>query len=145
MTIKEQLMEEMKAAMKAHEMDKLGVIRFLMSEIKNFEIDHPEATPADLQKVIASQVKKSKEAIEEYRAAGRDDLVASEQVKVDLMSAYLPAQLSDQELTDLIRPLLADSQLAANRGQLMGQIMKQVAGRADGARVQKMLQSLLAE
>ena len=138
MTIQQQLVEDMKTAMRAHEMEKLTTIRFLLAEIKNAQIDGAGETDADLQKVIASQVKKSKEAAAEFVAAARQDLVAAETEKIAVMEAYLPQQLSDEALEKLVRETLSEN-TGLNFGQLMGQVMKKVAGRADGKRVQALM------
>lgn len=134
MTIKQQLTEDMKSAMRAKEMSKLTTIRFLLSEIKNYEIDQGEQDDAGIQKVIASQVKKMNDAIADFLAAGREDLVAEEKEKVAVLSAYLPEQLSDAELEQVVIATIADVGLN-NQGQLIGAVMKKVAGRADGNRV----------
>lgn len=142
MTLKEQLMSDMKDAMRAHEMEKLSVIRFLMAEIKNFEIDNSESDEAALQKVVAGQVKKSKDAVADFKAAGRDDLVTEEEGKIAVMEAYLPAQLSDEELAKIVKETLAEMGEVKNPGQLIGAVMKKVSGRADGQRVQTMTKEL---
>ena len=143
MDIKDQLMEDMKAAMKAHDMEQLGTIRFLRSAIQNAQIDGAGDDDASLQKIIASQVKKTKEAIEEFNAAGREDLAKAEQAKIAVMKKYLPAQLSDEELKAIIAKVKAEV-TTSNVGQLIGQVMKQVAGRADGARVKELVEETAA-
>ncbi len=140
MTIKEQLMNDMKAAMRAHEMDKLTTVRFLMAEIKNFEIDNgPTEDDVALQKVIASQVKKSKDAISDFQKAGRDDLVDEETAKIKVMENYLPQQLTDDELKKVVTETINEVGELKNPGQLIGLVMKKVAGQADGKRVQEII------
>lgn len=141
MDIKDQLLEDMKAAMKAHDMEQLGTIRFLRSAIQNAQIDGAGDDDASLQKIIASQVKKTKEAIVEFQAAGREDLAKAEQAKIAVMEKYLPAQMSDEELKALIAKIKAEV-TTSNVGQLIGQVMKQVAGRADGARVKQLVEQM---
>jgi uncharacterized protein YqeY len=141
MSIKQQLIQDMKEAMKARESERLGVIRFLLAEIKNAEIDGAGDDDESLQKVVASQVKKTKEAIADFTKAGRDDLVTSEQAKIKVMETYLPAQLSDEELEEVIKKVMADVP-TANQGQVIGQVMKQVGGRAEGKRVGELVRKL---
>src|SRR3989339_2188511 len=138
MSLKQQLTEDMKTAMKAREAEKLGTIRFLLSAIKNAEIDAGELDDAGIQKVIATQVKQIKESIEEYKKGGREDLVTAEQGKLKVLSAYLPEQMSDEELKQIIQSVI-DQSSDKNMGPIIGQVMKQVAGKADGQRVSQLV------
>jgi uncharacterized protein YqeY len=143
MTIKQQLLEDMKTAMKAHEAERLGVIRFLMAEIKNAEIDGAGSDDASVQKIIASQVKKSQDAVSEFKKGQRDDLVASEEAKIAIMQTYLPAPLSTSELEEIVTQVLAELGEVKNPGQAIGAVMKQVAGRADGNQVSALVNQRL--
>ncbi|GIK84099.1 MAG: aspartyl-tRNA amidotransferase subunit B [Patescibacteria group bacterium] len=142
MNLQEQLMEDMKQAMRDKNMLKLGVIRLLRSEIKNFEIDNGPQDDAGVQKVIASQVKKMKDALVEFKNAGRDDIVADEEAKLVIMEAYLPQQLSDEELETIVTRVVAAAE-DKNMGKLIGAVMKEVAGKADGNRVSALVRSKL--
>ena len=144
MTVLQQLTDDMKTAMKAHDSASLEVIRFLRAEIKNAQIDGAGDDDASVQKVIASQVKKTTEAVQEFQNAGRADLAASEQAKIAIMQKYLPAQLSDEQLEQIAREVIASSGEVKNSGQLIGQVMKKVAGQADGARVKALVERLTA-
>lgn len=142
MTIKEQLLNDMKEAMRAHDSNRLGVIRFLMSEIKNHEIDGGATDDTTLQKVIASQVKKSKDAVADFLTAQRQDLVDDENAKISVMEAYLPAQLSDEKLEKIVKEIISAVGENKNPGQLIGAVVKQVAGQADGARISAMIKKI---
>lgn len=142
MTLKEQLMEEMKQAMRDKDMVKLGVIRLLRSEIQNYEIDNGPQNDPGVQKIIASQVKKLKDAVTDFRNAGRDELVAEEEAKIALMEAYLPQQLSDVELEEIVTRVVAASE-EKNMGKLIGAVMQEVAGKADGNRVSALVRAQL--
>lgn len=142
MDIKTQLLEDMKQAMKAKDMDTLGVIRFLRSEIKNFEIDNGDQDDAGVQKIIASQVKKLKDAVTDFQKAGRTDLVDAELGKISVMEKYLPEQLSDADLEKIVSEVL-ESVEETNVGKLIGLVMQKVAGRADGGRVSALIRSKL--
>lgn len=142
MNLQAQLMEDMKQAMRDKDMVKLGVIRFLRSEIKNFEIDNGEQDDAGVQKVIASQVKKLKDAVTDFKKAGREDLVAEEEAKIIYMESYLPQQISDEELEAIVTRVIAAAD-DKNMGKLIGAVMKEVAGQADGTRVSAAVRSKL--
>ena len=142
MDLQAQLMEDMKQAMRDKDMDKLGVIRFLRSEIKNFEIDNGAQDDAGVQKIIAAQVKKLKDAITDFRKAGRDEMVAEEEAKIAVMESYLPEQLSDEELAAIVTKVVSAAE-DKNMGKLIGAVMKEVDGRADGGRVSAAVRSQL--
>lgn len=141
MTIKQQLADDMKAAMRARDALTLGAIRFLQAEIRNVEIDHGEQDDAGVQKIIARQVKQMKDAIVEYDKGHRADLVTDEQAKIAVIEKYLPRQLSDEALTAVVQKVMAENP-GAQFGQLIGQVMKQTAGQADGSRVSAMVKAL---
>lgn len=142
MNLQAQLLEDMKQAMRDKNMVKLGVIRFLRSEIQNFEIDNGKQDDAGIQKIIATQVKKLKDAMNDFKNAGRDDLVSAEEEKLVFMESYLPQQLSDQELEAIVTKVV-DSAQDKNMGKLIGAVMQEVAGRADGNRVSTLVRSKL--
>ena len=142
MNLKEQLLEDMKQAMKSKDSVKLGVVRYLRSEIKNFEIDNGDQDDEGVMKIIASQVKKMKDAVAEFKAAGRDDLVTEEEAKIVVMEAYLPEQMSDEELSVVVEKVVSESE-DKNMGKLIGAVIKAVDGKADGSRVSKMVRKQL--
>lgn len=143
MTIKQQLTEDMKTAMRARDSVRLGVVRFMMSELKNYEIDNGEQTDDGVLKLIAKQVKQMKDAILEFEKGGRADIVAEEQAKVKILEAYLPQQISDDELHQIVQAALTEVGSTA-MNQVMPAVMKAVAGRADGGRVSAKVKELLA-
>ena len=145
MTISEQLMTDMKTAMKAHDSQALGVIGFLRSSIQNAQIDGAGSDDNSIQKIIASQVKKSKEAVAEFVKAGREDLAGEERAKIQVMEKYLPTQLDDAALEAIVREVIGDVLDKSKSGQLIGQVMKKVAGQADGGRVKAMVEKILAD
>jgi uncharacterized protein YqeY len=142
MPLKSQLMEDMKNAMRARDSVRLNTIRFLMSDIKNFEIDNGEQDDAGIQKIIARQVKQMKDAINDFAQGGRQDLVEEETGKVKILEEYLPQQMSDEDLKTIVDRVVG-SATDKNMGMLMGQVMKEVAGQADGGRVSAMLKQAL--
>lgn len=143
MTLKQQLLEDMKTAMRAHDSMKLNTIRFLQADIKNVEIDNGEQDDAGVQKIIAKQIKQMKDAISDYQKGGRQDLVDEETQKVAILETYLPQQMSDDALTAIIDQVIADMG-SDNMGQLIGAVMKKVAGQADGGRVSALIKAKLS-
>ncbi len=142
MTLQEQLMEDMKQAMRDKNTVQLGVIRFLRSEIQNYKIDHGDQDDEGVQKIIASQVKKMKDAVVEFKNAGRNDLVTEEEEKIAIMETYLPTQLSDAELEAIVSKVISEAE-DKNMGKLIGAVMKEVAGKADGTRVSTLIRQKL--
>jgi len=140
--LKAQLYEDMKTAMKAHDTQKLGVVRYLISEVKNFEIDNGEQDDAGVQKIIAREVKKMKDAIADFQRGGRQDLVDEESAKIVLMESYLPQQMSDEDLQKIVSEVAATAS-DKNFGMVMKQVMAQVQGKADGNRVSAMVKQVL--
>jgi uncharacterized protein YqeY len=140
MSLKQTLMQDMKLAMRAHEAEKLSVVRFLLSAIKNAEIDKgSELNDEEIQKIVAKQIKQVKDAIEQFKAGNRDDLVVKEKAKIAVLQTYLPTQLSDEELAQVVEKVMGQIGEIKNPGQVIGLVMKQVAGRADGGRVSRLV------
>ena len=142
MSLEAKLMDDMKQAMRSKDMVKLGVVRFLRSEIQNYKIDNGDQDDKGIQKIIASQVKKMKDAVSEFKKAGRDEIVAEEEAKIAIMETYLPEQMLDEEL-EVIVAKVVDATEDKNMGKLIGAVMKEVSGLADGNRVSAMVRSKL--
>src|SRR5450432_1754350 len=108
MTLRERITDEMKAAMRAGEKDRLGLIRMLQAAIKQREVDE-RITLDDVQtvSVIEKMIKQRKESVVQFEAGGRADLVAKESAEIAALTAYLPAQLSATELDALIKEAVA--------------------------------------
>lgn len=142
MNLKDQLVEDMKQAMKSKDTVKLGVVRFLRSEIKNYEIDNGEQDDKGVVKIIASQTKKIKDALSDFRSAGREDLVSEEEAKVAILESYLPQQISDDDLREIVSKIVDETE-DKNMGKLIGAVVKAVDGKADGGRVSAMVKEKL--
>jgi uncharacterized protein YqeY len=146
MTLKERITEDMKAAMRAGEKERLGVIRMLQAAIKQREVDE-RITLDDAQVVAAVEkmVKQRREAIAQFESGGRADLVAKETAEIALLQAYLPAQLGDAELDALISDAITQTGASTvkDMGKVMGVVKAKAAGRADmgavGARIKARL------
>ena len=103
MTIKEQIMADMKAAMKAHDAARLGAIRLLMAAIKQKEVDERvQCADPEIISIIAKLVKQRHDSIEQYTAANRQDLADKEQAEIDVLSTYLPKPLTEEEILAII-------------------------------------------
>ena len=147
MSLKSQITEDMKAAMRARESLRLGAIRLLLAAIKQREVDERiELTDADVLSIVEKEIKKRRESITQYKAAQRQDLVDTETAELDVLSAYLPQALSDDELAREIAAAVAESGAAgpADIGKVMGLLKKRVAGRADMGKVSALVRSRLA-
>ena len=146
MSLKAQLTDDMKTAMKAGEKDRLGVIRMLQAAIKQREVDE-RITLDDSQvtSVLEKMVKQRRESIAQFQAGNRADLVAKETAELALLQGYLPTQLSDAELDALISAAIAQTGAASvkDMGRVMGIVKGQAAGKADmgavGARIKARL------
>ena len=144
--IKERIREDMKAAMRAHDAARLSTIRLLLAAVKQREIDEKiEATDAQVTEVIAKMVKQRRDSIQQYRAGGREDLAQKEQAEIDVLSGYLPKQLSDEEIGAIIDEAIAQSGLSgmAAMGKVMGAVKAKVAGRADLGKVSALVKARL--
>jgi uncharacterized protein len=146
MTLKEQITEDMKAAMRAGEKDRLATIRMALAAIKQREVDERiTLDDAQVLAVLEKMIKQRKEAITQFEAGGRADLVAKEAAEVTLLQGYLPAQLTEAEIDALIAEAIASTGATSvkDMGKVMGVVKAQAQGRADmgavSARIKKKL------
>jgi hypothetical protein len=146
MTLKERITEDMKTAMRSAEKDRLAVIRMLQAGIKQREVDERIVLDdAQVLSVIEKMIKQRKEAIAQFEAGNRADLVAKEQSEIAVLTPYLPAQLGDAELDAMIAAAIAQTGATTIKemGKVMGLVKAQAAGRADmgavGARIKAKL------
>jgi len=134
MTLKERITEDMKAAMRAKESAKLGAIRLLLAAIKQREVDERvELDDAGILAVVEKLLKQRKDSITQYEAAGRDDLATAERAEAELLSGYMPAQLSPAEIACEVAAAVAATGAsgAADMGKVMGVVKQRLAGNAD--------------
>jgi hypothetical protein len=147
MTLKEHITEDMKSAMRAGEKERLGTIRLALAAIKQREIDE-RITLDDTQvlAVLEKMIKQRKEAITQFQAGGRADLVAKESAEVALLEGYLPARMSDAELDALIAGAIAatGATSAKDMGKVMALVKSQAQGRADMGAVSARVKEKLA-
>ncbi len=134
MTLKERITEDMKAAMRSGEKDRLATIRMILAAIKQREVDERIALDdSQVLAVVEKMIKQRREAIAQFETGGRADLVAKESAEVVVLQAYLPAQLSPAELDALIAEAIASTGAASikDMGKVMGVVKGKAAGRAD--------------
>ncbi len=144
--IKERIQEDLKKALKSREELKVSTLRMLLSSIHNKEIEkRQELTQEEIQSVISKEIKKRKEAILEYKKGRREDLVEKEQRELQFLESYLPKQLSEEELQEIITKVIKEvgGRGASDFGRVMSQIMPQVKGRAEGSTVAQIVKKML--
>ena len=133
-TLKSQIQEDVKSAMRARDQKRLTALRLITAAIKQVEVDKRiEMDDQSILAVLDKMVKQRRDSLEQYTAAGRDDLAAQEQFELELISVYLPEALSDDELATLIKQTVADTGASSIRdmGTVMNKLREQVQGRAD--------------
>ena len=138
--LKERLRADLNTAMRARDQVRMRTLRLALTSITNEEVAGTSArdlTDDEVLRVLTREARKRREAAEAFSAAGRSDQAAAERAEGDVLAGYLPAQLSDAELSALVDAAIAETGASGMQG--MGQVMKiltpRVAGRADGARV----------
>lgn len=147
MSLKEKLNEDLKQAMRDKEVVKRDSIRAINTMIKQIEVDERRVLDdAEVIKLVQRGIKQREEAISQYRAASRDDLVQKEQEQVDVFMLYLPKQLSDEELENGMKEIISEvgATNLKDMGKVMGVASKKFAGVADGKRINEMVKKLLS-
>ena len=146
MSLKEQLKEDLKTAMRDKEVVKRDAIRAINTMIKQIEVDNRvELGDEDIIKLIQKGVKQREEAIAQYSAASRDDLVQKEQEQIDIFVSYLPRQLDDSELEVIIKEIIASVGATSSKdmGKVMNPAKEKIGGSCDGKRINDMVKKLL--
>lgn len=144
MNMEKTIYNDMVASMKAGDVIKRDTLRLLLSEIKNEHIDsRKELTDADIIKIIKTGLKKRQEAIQLFRQGSRDDLVDKTQKEMDILSCYMPKQLTGSELEKIVAEAIAA--LGKNQGLLMKEIMSKYGSQTDGKTVQQIVARQLSQ
>ena len=146
MNMLDKLTDEMKSAMKSGDKVKLSTIRQLRAQMKDAQIAKgDELTEDEMMAVLNNAAKKRREAIKLYEQGGRDELAENEKAELAVIETYLPQQLSEAEISDIIDKAIAETGAAgpSDLGKVMGKIMGQVRGRADGKLVQQLVRTKL--
>ena len=146
MSLKQQLTEDMKTAMKSGEKDRLAVIRLILADIKRKEVDERiELDDAQVMAVLEKMLKQRKDSITQFEAAAREDLAAIERAEVVVIEKYLPAKMGEAEIQDAVTAAIAATGAAspADMGKVMGVLKGQLAGKADMGLVSQLIKRSL--
>jgi uncharacterized protein len=147
MALREQLNEDMKAAMKAREAEKLGALRLLLAAVKQREIDERiTLDDAGVVSVVEKMIKQRRDSISQFEKGARQDLADKEKFEVAILEAYLPQQLSQAEVDAIIADAVAatGAKSPADMGKVMGVVKPKLAGRADMGKVSALVKAKLA-
>lgn len=147
MSLKARINDDMKAAMRAREAERLGTIRLLLAAIKQREVDERvELDDGAVTAVIDKMIKQRKDSISQFEQAGRDDLVAKEKAELDVLAAYMPAQLSEAEVAAEVQKAVEEAGATGpqDMGKVMGLVKARLAGRADMTAVSGLVKAALA-
>ncbi|QEA13961.1 GatB/YqeY domain-containing protein [Comamonas flocculans] len=148
MTLKEQITEDMKAAMRAHEAERLGTIRMLLAACKQKEVDERVVLDdAAVVAIVDKLIKQRKDSVSAYEGAGRQDLADKEKAEIVVLEAYLPARLSEAEVKATVTALVAElgASSPGDMGKVMGAAKKQLAGKADMGMVSAAVKAALKQ
>ena len=147
MSLRVQIKDDIKAAMKAKEVAKRDALRLLDSAMKQIEVDErKELSDDDVIKIIQKQMKQRNDSMTQYKEAGRDDLYEKEAAEAAIFETYLPKQLDDNELAAAMKEIIAKvgAESMKDMGKVMGAASKELAGKADGKRINECVKSLLS-
>ena len=149
--LKQQLREELKQSMLARDAARTSTLRMLISALGYYEIQkggaNYEATDEDVLSVIQKEAKQHKDSIQQFKDAGRDELVAKEEAELKILEAYLPEQMGEEEIRKLVIEAVAQTGASSpsDMGKVMGALMPKTKGKADGGLVSKVVREELAK
>lgn len=147
MTLKARITDDMKAALRAKDAQRLGAVRLLLAAVQQREVDERrELSDAEVVATTQKMIKQRRDAIAQFEAGGRHDLAAGEAYEIALLQGYLPAQLSPSEVEEAIALAIAEAGVAGpqSMGKVMAALRAKLAGRADMAQVSALVKSRLA-
>lgn len=147
MSLKAQIMTDMKTAMKAKDKDTLGTIRMLTAAIKQVEVDERrELSDADILSIVSKMIKQRKDAAAQYAEANRQDLQQQELAEIEVIKAYLPEQLSADEVAVIVQEIMQATGASGmqDMGKVMGLVKAKVAGQADMGAVSQIVKAALS-
>lgn len=149
MSLKEKILEDLKSAMKAGDTIRRDTLRMLDSMIKNSEIEKKKReeglTDEELQEVVSKAIKQRRDSVAQYISGGRQDLVEKENKEIEILSCYIPAQLSEDEVRDEVKKIIVETKSVsvAEIGKVMGLAMSRLKGKTDGNLVKKIAEEEL--
>jgi len=147
MSLKETLQADLKEAMRQNDTVRKTALRLVLAAVTNAEIERGPLSDADIQAIIAKQVKQRRESLAAFQKGGREDLMAQEEAELKVLSAYLPQQMSRAEIEELAAQVIAQVGATSPRdlGKVMRELMPRVKGRADGRLVNEVVRELLSK
>ncbi|HUC93195.1 MAG TPA: GatB/YqeY domain-containing protein [Paenibacillus sp.] len=146
MNLTERLSDDMKQAMKSQDKFKLSTIRMVRATIKNQEIELKRTLDDnEVLDILSREIKQRKDSLQEFRKAGREDLAENVAAEIDIISVYLPEQLTEEEVKEIVKQTIqrTGASSKADMGKVMAALMPQVKGRADGKLVNQLVQQFL--
>ena len=145
MPLRNSIHDAQTSAMKEGDKQSLSTLRMLWSAIRNAEIDKgSELTDEEVEQLITRQVKQLKDSLSDFEKGGREDLMEQAQGEIKFLSQYLPEQLSDEELERVVKEVMMKQSGEKNTGVIIGAVMKEVKGKADGKRVRECVEKVAA-
>ncbi|CDZ75120.1 GatB/Yqey domain protein [Peptoniphilus sp. ING2-D1G] len=148
MSLKDKLMEDLKSAMRNKDRLKKDTITMVRAAIKQREVDERiELTDQDVLDILTKQLKEKRSSIEEFKKGNRDDLIDQTNDEIKVLLEYLPQQLTEEELIDIVQRVIDENNISSPKdmGILMKNVMPKIKGRADGKMVSKVAQNLLSK
>jgi hypothetical protein len=147
MGLKDRIQDDMKAAMRARDAARLSAVRLLLAALKQKEVDERiELADADVLGVIEKMLKQRRESIAQYEKAARADLAAQERFEIEVLQAYLPAQMGEAEIAQAVAAAVAESGAAGvkDMGKVMALLKARLAGKADMGKVSALVKAKLS-
>ncbi|MDD2450607.1 GatB/YqeY domain-containing protein [Sulfurovum sp.] len=147
MSLKEQIKNDIKEAMRAKEITRRDTLRNIQTNIKQIEVDErKELTDAEVEAILAKYLKQREDAKAQFAEAGRDDLVAKEDEEIAIVQSYLPEPMSDEELESALQKIIeaVGAESMKDMGKVMGAAKNTIGSRADGGRINQAVKKLLA-
>ncbi|GIO27587.1 GatB/YqeY domain-containing protein [Ornithinibacillus bavariensis] len=147
MSLLSRLNNDMKQAMKNKDKERLSVIRMVKASIQNesIKLGKSELSEDEDLTILSRELKQRKDSLQEFKSAGRDDLVEKLEMEIKIIQEYMPEQLSDEELKAIVLETIQETGASSKKemGKVMSQVMPKVKGKADGSKINKLVQELL--
>ena len=147
MSLKEQIKADIKDAMRAKDTAKRDTLRNLSAAIKQIEVDErKDLTDSEVEAILTKYAKQREDALTQFKEAGRDDLVEKEQAELEIVRAYLPEPLTDEELSAMVKEIIVQVGATSMKdmGKIMGAVKSKAGSRADGGKVNKLVKEILS-
>ena len=147
MSLKDRIKADIKEAMRAKDTARRDTLRNLSAAIKQVEVDERrELSDSEIEAILTKYAKQREDALAQFKAAGREDLVAKEEAELKIVKSYLPEPLSDDELKALVKEIIKEVGATSMKdmGKIMGAIKSKVGSRADGSKVNKIVKDILS-